>query len=930
MALRKLKIIQHNVLSWTFERRNELNNLYNIEDPDIILINSHGRKSSEKMKIFNYVVYQKNESQEPNDGVAIAIKNGIKHVIIDDFEEDYLAIIVTTTLGEVCLSTGYQPPRRPLIPINNLIRIIRRNIPVYLIGDLNARHQILGHNNNNLVGNQIKDLISSGDLIHLGPDFQTFITPGRCGTPDIALGNNKKFHNILISSGDITTSDHIPVIMTISASPIQVPTSAKYNYNKANWTKFTDHLKNVQIPELNNLPATKINEELQNWNKKILNAMTQSIPKTSYKILPHPIIPAEVRDIINQYQQLIRGIDTQHWSFQQRIRLKALQTELQQAWRVARNVLWNSMLQKIDENQRDPAQFWKQIKRLMGTSDTNIPYIIDNNGRKLHEEKDQEAEFRRFWTSIFKISDEENINFCQETENDVIEYLQQHHEEYQLYNTVDLSRLIPHHIVISPITLQDVKISINKFKKNKAPGKSQINKQIMIHLPENMLKIYTHIINASLSVGLFPQKFKQAILKMIIKAGKPNTQVLNYRPISLLEIAAKIYEKIINERLKHFLEINNKNNLRQHSYRKNSGTNTAIAILYEQIANSQQHREQCNVVFRDVAKAFDKVWHDGLKYKILKLGLPRCFTALLCDYLNERTAEIQLKNYKGTPFTLKSGVPQGSVLAPTLYNFYVSDITQPSQSEYISYADDITQVIRYQGKSKEMMKRRTIRAIEEINEYEKKWKIKTNANKFQVLHISKHNPLPFIIAGRNINYSNSGKILGLKINKTGIIPHINERKNLATVALKKIKRFSKLNSKTKLHLYKALVLPHLEYPPIPLNIIKIKNKLKLQAVQNKALRWIAGDIPPYHTTIEQLHQIWKIEPINIRNFKQGCRVWNTIRIYHQEADNRLTSEEFTSSHTWWKKSYINENQQIPAPIYSASNLRNNPELIDEE
>ena len=77
--MNSLKIIQHNVMHWGYERRNELSNLYRETDPDIILLNSHGLKNENKIKIFQYNIYQSNKSGELNDGVAIAIKKNIKH-----------------------------------------------------------------------------------------------------------------------------------------------------------------------------------------------------------------------------------------------------------------------------------------------------------------------------------------------------------------------------------------------------------------------------------------------------------------------------------------------------------------------------------------------------------------------------------------------------------------------------------------------------------------------------------------------------------------------------------------------------------------------------------------------------------------------------------------------------------------------------------
>ena len=90
-ATTTLKIIQHNVLKWTFTRRNELTNLYLKEDPDILLLNSTGVKQDQIIKIFNYNVYQRNIENEDHAGIAIAVKRNLQHQVIDDFEDDVLA-----------------------------------------------------------------------------------------------------------------------------------------------------------------------------------------------------------------------------------------------------------------------------------------------------------------------------------------------------------------------------------------------------------------------------------------------------------------------------------------------------------------------------------------------------------------------------------------------------------------------------------------------------------------------------------------------------------------------------------------------------------------------------------------------------------------------------------------------------------------------
>ncbi len=149
---------------------------------------------------------------------------------------------------------------------------------------------------------------------------------------------------------------------------------------------------------------------------------------------------------------------------------------------------------------------------------------------------------------------------------------------------------------------------------------------------------------------------------------------MNYRPISLLETPGKLFEKIIKGRLNAYLNDSNIIKDRQHGFRPNKGTTTARALTYEAIANALSEKHQVLVVLHDVAKAFDKVWHSGLKYKLLQLGMPSLLEKTLCTFLDSRIARISIGNELSNNINLLSGVPQGSVLSPTLYTLYTNDV----------------------------------------------------------------------------------------------------------------------------------------------------------------------------------------------------------------------------------------------------------------
>ena len=128
--------------------------------------------------------------------------------------------------------------------------------------------------------------------------------------------------------------------------------------------------------------------------------------------------------------------------------------------------------------------------------------------------------------------------------------------KYNNYDLTDLTRLNNNNPLIIHITKNTIKNIIKSFK-NKAPGKSGINKQILMNLPEISYEIYALLGNRTLSMGYFPVVFKEGIIILILKPGKNPRLITSYRPIMLLEVPAKILEKIINDRFTYFQETNN-------------------------------------------------------------------------------------------------------------------------------------------------------------------------------------------------------------------------------------------------------------------------------------------------------------------------------------------------------------------------------------
>lgn len=911
-----IRIIQHNVLSWG-RRKWELTNIYMTLNPDIILINSHGIRNNKNIKIAGYRTYQINTSNELNDGSAILIKQYLNHRLDDTFITDVLSIKLYTTTGPINIATTYLPPRRPYVPYPDIHKLLYNTDPTYIVADLNAKHVIFGDRTNNEVGKGLERFHSNNKLIHLGPEFATYIGANTATTPDLILANNKIYHNHKIELGPLTSSDHLPIIFNITCKALTEPCPIRLLTGNTNWDLFRRTVEEeLQTDSDNEEEAIeKVDDMLNSWYRAIKKSIDMNIPKTSIKIVRNAITNRKLKMMQLQFQRLYAVARIGGWTRQALLAYRFLRLQITIEAREQQEREWEREIAALTHSYKDPKNFWKKIKTIKGNVNPQPPYIIDNN-RKIGNNSEKEEVFREIWKRVFRISDEENMDFDMNTEHMVHEYLRTNMDRTLPFDDININRFNDSDLITSSIKVWEIK-QIIKNMKNNAPGYSGINKKIISELPEIAFIKLVDILNAALSLGYYPDLFKVGIIHLIPKGNKSPLNPNNYRPISLLEVPGKILERTINKRLKKHLTDNNLLPPQQHGFRENRGTNTAIALTSEIVAQNLSQRHQCHIVLRDVTKAFDKVWHEGLKYKILQLNLPGHLERVLCDYISDRTAKIRMNNIMGPEFDIKSGVPQGGILSPTLYTIYTRDIPDPSVDCYnILYADDITQIICHRGKSRTMMARKVGTEIEKINYYEKQWKIRTNQTKFTLIPLATKKNEAVIAAGELIEFSNEGRILGMKITTTGYRAHIKEIEARGKKALGDLFKLNNLPIHIKLHLVKAFVLPIIEYPAIPLVSMNTTNIRKLQRVQNKALRFAFNERYPYTRNTRQLHEEGHVKPLNTKLHERAKRTWEKLEGLDDPIYNTISEYTINKEHAWFPSSIYTLNRNEPQPIYT--------------
>ena len=163
--------------------------------------------------------------------------------------------------------------------------------------------------------------------------------------------------------------------------------------------------------------------------------------------------------------------------------------------------------------------------------------------------------------------------------------------------------------------------------------------------------------------------------------------IKNYGPISLLPICGKIFEKIIFNNLYSYLNVNNLITKNQSGFRPGDSTTNQLLDLVNEIYQAFENPKSFEVraVFLDISKAFDKVWHDGLIFKLKQNGVSGSLLMFFQNYLNNRKQHVVLNGSYSSYSTVESGVPQGSVLGPLLFLIYINDLERNIKSNIVFY-----------------------------------------------------------------------------------------------------------------------------------------------------------------------------------------------------------------------------------------------------
>lgn len=245
-------------------------------------------------------------------------------------------------------------------------------------------------------------------------------------------------------------------------------------------------------------------------------------------------------------------------------------------------------------------------------------------------------------------------------------------------------------IVLFEVENKEIENIIMKLKNNCSAGWDGISVLFLKSAKDILIPVITQLCNLCITEGVFPNSFKKAVVHPIYKGGGDQSSVGNYRPISVLNILSKILEKVLNKRLLDYLEHEKILSDNQYGFRKGKSTEDAVLRLTETVSRVLDKKKKCAGIFIDLKKAFDTVSIPLLLKKLEDVGVRGTALNIFSDYLTNRTQCVKINNITSESTQLSYGVPQGSVLGPTLFLVYLNQLCQLRYEDctVIAYADD--------------------------------------------------------------------------------------------------------------------------------------------------------------------------------------------------------------------------------------------------
>lgn len=811
---------------------------------DIMLVNETFLKPSKKdPRIANYCLVRNDRLTSPKGGTLIYYKRSLHCIPIDTPPlvnlEASCCRLAMTGHAPITIAACYHSGNKPLLR-SDLEALLSLDSAVILAGDFNSKHVLWGCNATNVRGNLLDSLAEELNFDIIPPSTPTFFPGDLTKRPDILDLALLKGIALQLRSLEVLhelDSDHRPVLTQLGPDPTDRLTRTK---TVVNWELLGENLKAISSPDLDKIPDDIVTPDDISLSIDALTSHLQTAIGNSSKQVPAEdnrrwALPEDARELLRAKHAATRAYDWNRTE-ENRASLRYYERAVKNRIRELRNQQWESKLSEIEPTHQ---AYWHLVRSLKSNSTSAMPPLSRPNLPPAFEDEEK--------AECLAVSLEQQCSPSLDQVDPV-------HLD-TVTRVVEEKSSVPPTDTLEPVTASEVESIIRGFHARKAPGPDGISNKVLKHFPVALIHLLVSIFNAAITNCIFPDAWKTADVIGIHKPGKKATEPSSYRPISLLSTIGKLYERILLKRIWSHVKDNNLLPDEQFGFRARHSCVQQVHRITEYILDGfnkvprgyTPRPQGTAAVFLDVAKAFDKVWHDGLIYKLYEQLYPDRLVLIIQDFLRDRNFRYRVEGTHSSHHPINAGVPQGSALAPILYSIFTSDIPRHPKVELALFADDTALFTK--GWNWTIQLAHLQQALNQLGDWFKKWAITVNPDKSAAVyfHPTRLSSLKKQVKlhGQPIPWASSTKYLGVTLDKRlNFSKHIQIVRNRAAFFLGRLAPLigsrSKMSLRNKVTIYKTCIRPVMTYASAAFAHASPFDLEKLQIIQNRFIRRAVG------------------------------------------------------------------------------------------
>ena len=750
-------------------------------------LNLQNRDFLAEYNIPGYVTFEKSRVNKNGGGVIFYIKASLNPVLLSKPiipNVDALFMLLKDNSGKkLAIILTYRPPAQPVqidCDLYDQISEISDTHDVVIMGDFNLPVTKWGASLTSHHGHDLYNNLQDSSLI------QFVKRPTRNNhVLDLVFATNEELVENLEVGEEFCNSDHRAITFSINFKVKEANTSEEKvpDFRKANFCKLKSMLNQIDWNQLYTI--TDINNQWKMFTDKYLKAVQECVPmkkrRASNNVRPQWWNKqiAECLRAKRDAHKILKNTNNDD----DRTRFVELRRK---AKRLIKHSKRSTEVYVANQSKTNPKEFYSFIRRKRVTTSTIGP-IANENGDFTNDDEQMCCILNTFFASVFTVEDLRDMPSVPAVE---------------LHNDDVLSSI--------SITESDVRKCIDKLKVNKSPGPDTISPRVLKEAKCELIKPLTLLFNKSLQSGSMPDDWKLANVTPIFKKGN-KTLPSNYRPISLTSVVCKMLETLIRDKLVSHLEGNNLLKNTQHGFRNKRSCLTNLLDFSYDILNQYDESKAVDVIYLDFQKAFDKVPHKRLLFKLKSHGVQGNVLRWIENWLSNRKQRVVINGKTSEWTNVTSGVPQGSVLGPVLFLVYINDIDEGVTSIISKFADD-TKIANSVVSNEQVTEMQN--NLNKLLEWGQTWQMNYNTEKCKVLHLGYRNTKAnYTLNGTQLKKVDSEVDLGVTTS-SDLKPSLqcSEVVKKANKVIGLIGRSFEYKSKdTILTLYNSLVRPLLEY-----------------------------------------------------------------------------------------------------------------------